>query len=155
MATANLPAPSFAAFLAAPLREGPLLYYGIIGVYICTAVFLIPLLLMGRLTRDNILTAGLLVFGALLFRSALGRSDQYHVYYASPPAFLLMLLTIDRAVAGIRGRLPGFVKAGNVLITAWLMIFIVLLFNHSYNLRNSFRSVGHDIKHFSKNGRGS
>ncbi len=108
LGSANLPIPSFATFLAEPLREEPLLYYGIIGVYVCSAVFLIPLLLMGRLTRDNILTASLIVFGALLFRAALGRSDQYHVYYASQPAFLLMLLAFDRAVAGVRGRLAGF-----------------------------------------------
>ncbi|MBN2107454.1 MAG: hypothetical protein JW832_08495 [Deltaproteobacteria bacterium] len=146
----SLPAPSFAAFLAAPLTEGPLLYYGIIGIYICTAVFLIPLLLMGRLTRDYILTAGLIVFGALLFRSALGRSDQYHVYYASQPAFLLLFLTIDRAAAGIRGKLPGLVKAGNSLLVVGLLIFLRLLFVDSYNLRNSFDSVRDDLKNFSR-----
>ena len=145
----NLPVPSFAAFLAAPLNEGPFLYYGIIGLYICTAVFLIPRLLMGLLTRENILTASLLVFGALLFRAALGRSDQYHVYYVSQPAFLLMLLTIDRTVAAMRERIPVAARAGNVLVAAGLLMFIVLLFNHSHNLGNSFRSVGRDIKHFS------
>jgi hypothetical protein len=147
---ANMPAPSFTRLFDAPLREGPVLYYGIIGIYIGTAAFLAPLLLMGRLTRDYILTAGLLVFGMLLFRAALGRSDQYHVYYASPPAFLLMLLVFDRAVTGIRERLPAFVRAGNVVLSAGLLLFIVLLFNHSFHLRNSIRSVGHDIKHFSQ-----
>ncbi|MCX5899990.1 MAG: hypothetical protein NTX06_04520, partial [Proteobacteria bacterium] len=70
---ASLPFYSFADFLAAPLNSGLLLQYGIIFVYVFTAVFLIPLLLMGRLTRDYILTASLLVFGMLLYRSALGR----------------------------------------------------------------------------------
>jgi hypothetical protein len=146
----SLPAPSFAAFLEAPLNEGPLLFYGIIGIYICTAVFLIPRLLMGRLNRDCILTAGLIVFGVLLFRSALGRSDQYHVYYASQPAFLLLFVTIDRAAAGIRGRLPVFVKAGNCLLVVGLLIFLRLLFVDAYNVRNSFVSARDDLKNFSR-----
>jgi hypothetical protein len=150
LGSANLPIPSFATFLAQPLREEYLLYYGIIGVYVCSAVFLIPRLCMGRLTRDTILTASLIVFGALLFRAALGRSDQYHVYYVSPPAFLLMLLAFDRAVAGMRGRLPVAAKAGNALASVALLTFVVLLFNNSFNMGSSFRSVGQDIKHFTK-----
>ena len=120
----SMPFPSFASFLAAPLSSGALLHYGIIAVYICTAVFLAPLLLMGRLNRDYILTAGLFVFGVLLYRSALGRSDHYHVYYASQPAFLLIFLTIDRAVASIRGKRPGLFKAGNIVLTVALLIFL-------------------------------
>jgi hypothetical protein len=150
LGSANLPIPSFATFLAAPLKEESLLYYGIIGVYACSAAFLMPLLLTGRLTRENILTASLLVFGALLFRSALGRSDQYHVYYVSQPAFLLMFLAFDRAVAGVRKRLPISARAGNALVSAGLLLFIFLLFNHSHNLRSSFHSVVQDIRHFSK-----
>jgi|GEM_PF-4057751 len=149
LGSANLPIPSFATFLAAPLREESLLYYSIIGVYVCSAAFLAPRLLTGRLTHENILTASLLVFGALLFRAALGRSDQYHVYYVSQPAFLLMFLAFDRAVAGVRGRLPVSARAGNALVSVGLLMLIVLLFNYSHNLRSSFQSMGRDIKHFS------
>jgi hypothetical protein len=146
----SLPFPSFATFVAEPLREETLLPYAIILVYVFSTVFLIPRLLLGRLTRHDILTAGLVVFGVLLFRSALGRSDQYHVYYASQPAFVLLLLALDRAAATIKEKLAAPVKAGNCLLVAGLLILLPLLFAYSVNPRNSFQSVSHDLKNFSQ-----
>lgn len=142
----SLPAPSFTAFLAEPLAEGPLLYYGVIGVYVFSAAFLMPGLLMGRLSQSRILTAGLIVFGGLLFRSALGRSDQYHVYYASQPAFVLLFLAIDRAVAACRAQLPAVRKAGGCLLVVFLLIFIRLLFANAHNLRSSAETALNDLK---------
>ena len=142
-----LPFPGLADFIAAP--RGSLLHYAVIAIYLGTAVTVIPLLLLGRITRDNILQAGLLVFGALLFRSALGRSDGYHVYYASQPAFLLVLLAIDRAVCGIRRPVPVFVKAGNVLAAGGLILFLCFLFIYSQILGMGLFLARSEVANFS------
>ncbi len=152
-----LPFPSISNFFKSPLYGGALLHHSIIAIYMVIAAFIFPRLLMRLISPDNrlispdtLLTIGILIFGILLFRSALGRSDEYHVYYASQPAFLLLFLSIDRAVESNKRYLPIIVKAGNLFKTILLSLFIVFLFNYSYMLKMNLLYLNYDLTHFSQ-----
>lgn len=91
--------PSMTALFTEPIASQALFPYWIILVYLLTALALLPQLLMGKMTARNLTALAVLVFGVLLFRSALCRSDLYHLFFASQPAFVLLFLLLDRAAS--------------------------------------------------------
>ena len=62
-----------------------------------------PLVILGRRSTHCVVFAALSLYGILLFRIALGRSDLPHVLNASPPALFLFMILIERAWEHITG----------------------------------------------------
>jgi len=123
-----LPFPNFKDFLASPWQKGTWFAYWIIFLYIVTASYLIPRMLLGQLFKEHFLKASLLIFGILLFRSALGRSDMHHFHFVSPPAFLLVFLFVDRSIRGILKPNPVWSRTASLLSLAILLISTLFLF---------------------------
>jgi hypothetical protein len=136
-----LPFPNLKYFIANPFEI--IIMYWVIFIYVFTLIYHIPLMLLGKLDKDNILKASLLIFGILLFRSALGRSGEYHVFYASPPAFLIAFLFFDNAITGIIKQNFGFKKVGNFILAIGLIMSICLLIINSAVLKNNFVKTKH------------
>jgi len=90
-----LPFIDFNKFINNPLGQSTLFPYWIIFIYIISALAFIPRLLSKNIKRSSILRIGILIFGMILFRSALGRCDMYHVLFVSPPAFILTMFMAD------------------------------------------------------------
>lgn len=143
-----LPSPSFEKFIAAPLSGTFLLYYWPILIYVITLIYLIPLLFLGILNKKHLLMLSLLVIGVLLFRYALGRSDQFHVMHSSPPAFLLLFLLFDSAIDGLLHYGTGFRRGGNLLLLIMLGASTYLLLTN-IGLSSSFVSIKKDLYNLS------
>lgn len=124
---AALPFPSLAAFFSSPVNGGAFLPYWTIGIYLAAAADnAVQLILSGR-DRALHLRAALLVFGLLLFRVALGRSDESHFYFASLPAVLLCVLMVDDAVRGMAGSWRA-AKIGKIFYVTVLSCSLFSLF---------------------------
>ncbi len=144
-----LPFPNFKDFLASPWEEGAWFAYWIIFLYIVSASYLIPRILLGQLYKDHFLKVSLLIFGILLFRSALGRSDLHHFHFVSPPAFLLVFLFADGSIRGILKPNPIWSRTAKalslvMLLTSTLFLFMkpVAFTNNRYDwrlLENGYR----------------
>lgn len=122
-----IPFPPLKYFLAQPFSD-MYLFYWIIGVYIFSAISLIPPIMARKLEEGQLLKTGLLIFGAVLFKSVLARSDQYHALFASQPAFLLLFLHLDNAAVTVlakNNRERAFI---NSLLVAGLGLSVVVLF---------------------------
>ena len=79
-----------------------------------------------RLGRSEF-EAGLL-FGLLLYRAALGRSDEYHVFYVSQPAFLLCFDLLDRGISrSVRCQSPAMRVSGVLQSAAVLLCLGIAL----------------------------
>lgn len=123
---AALPFPDFRDFLHAPLTGISPYFYWMIFVYILSALYLIPLAVLRRLDRDTVLRIGLLVFGALLYRSALARSDEFHATFVSPPAVLLLFLFLDDAASGRRRHRGGMAMAARLAVIVFAVAALSL-----------------------------
>jgi hypothetical protein len=148
----SIPFPSFTSFLAAPLTSGAFFPYWIIGIYLFSAIYLLVLLFLHLDNRDINIRAALLVFGLLLFRSALGRSDESHFYFSAPPAFLLAFLMLDDALRGLAKRHLKVVRTGQRVLVSALLLSLVLLIWSSRVLRENvtypFMELGHVTSKF-------
>jgi hypothetical protein len=94
--------PDFRELYQNPLSNWKLFPYLVIFVYLASALYLIPMLVLKRRDNNTLLRLSLLVFGAILFRVALGRSDYTHISFVSQPAFLLIFLFLDDTMAGLK-----------------------------------------------------
>lgn len=127
----SLAFPDFREFLRNPWSD-LFFHYWVIFMYIAAAAYLLPLLILGRRDRETLLRSALLLFGALLYRAALARSDVYHVFFASPPAFILAFLFVEDALAGLRASLsPSVVAVRAALAAGVLAGFVALAVNSS------------------------
>jgi hypothetical protein len=140
------PFPDFEDFLADPLGTRGLLHYSVIAVYILTSVSLVTRLILGRRDRDTLLRFALLIFGILLFRSALGRSDEYHALYSSPPAFLLVFLMADYYGVELRRFTPYAVKGWYALVIASLLAGVVIPFRFTI-LKHRYAAMADRNRH--------
>lgn len=145
----SLPFPSFRQFLAAPLSSGAYFPYWMIAVYLLAAISLLVLLFLGHRNRDMHFRGALLVFGLLLFRAALGRSDESHYFFALPPALLLAFLMLDDAVRGLATCSLKAVETGRRMLIGALMLSLVLLFGTSRVLRENIVNTFTELRHFS------
>jgi hypothetical protein len=130
----SLPFPSFRDWLSAPF-SGAYFPYWIIAIYLVCAVILLVRLFLGLGDREVNLRSALLVLGLLLFRAALGRSDESHYFFAAPPAFLLAFALLDDAV-GKRYRCLAF-KDGKRMAAIALLASLLVLFAVSRVLREN------------------
>jgi hypothetical protein len=125
--------PDFREFLHNPLSGQVIFHYWVIFVYLAAALYLIPLLLLGRRDQGTLLRSALLLFGALLYRAALARSDVYHVMFVSPPAFLLVFLFLEDLLHGVAGERSGALQGVRFALAGALVGGGVLLaINSSY-----------------------
>lgn len=105
----GIPFPPLTWVLSSSQRGIGVLHWAVIGLYAATLAWLAPRLVLRRWSAETEWTAACLVLGVLLFRAALGRADEVHVLYASPPAALLVAELFDRALH--RRRTDGLAKA--------------------------------------------
>lgn len=119
-----LPFIDFKKFINNPLDKHTLFPDWIIFIYIISALTLLPRLLTKSIKRSLILRFGILIFGIILYRSALGRCDMYHVLFVSPPAFLLTMFMADDLLNQTRIGL----NFGRTIITIFIIISLIPLF---------------------------
>jgi hypothetical protein len=119
----TLPFPDIRVFLHAPFAEAAPIFYSAIFVYILSALYLVPLLILGRRDRNTLLRMALLVFGIFLYRSVLARSDAAHGMFVLPPAVLLVYLFVDDAMSGLKTA----VSARRVTQIAVIILSIIML----------------------------
>jgi len=131
----SLPFPTLSQFLSAPLASGAYFPYWIIGSYLFIAIYLLVLIFLGMGNRDIQFRITLLVFGMLLFRAALGRSDESHFYFALPPALLLAFLLLDDILSNRPVSLLRSLHTGRRLLVSALLVSLVLLIWNSRALR--------------------
>lgn len=137
-----LPFPKLASFLASPLASGAYFPYWMIGIYIVTAVALLVRLFLGLGNRDLFLRIAVLVFGLLLYRTALGRSDMSHFSNSSLPAFALTFLIISDTISMIAANRSSMaLTVGRTLLTATLLVSLVLVIDNVDRFRNTLFAV--------------
>jgi hypothetical protein len=98
--------------------NAPLVFdnYWIIALYVFIAILLVLRLCTGHIDAKTAAMMFLLVFGTLLFRSALGRSSIGRAYFVAPPAFLLLFMALDHSVLRFRKN-RIFLRACMVMVT--------------------------------------
>ena len=134
-----LPFDDFSTFFSNPLKEKTLMSYWVICVYIVSALVLVPMLLSKYINRKIILRCGILLFGIILYRSALGRFDQYHVLYVSPPAVLLCMFLVD-----------DLIHQNGIKYNATRIVFVVAILFSSLPLLR-LTKAGDGLSHVQRN----
>jgi hypothetical protein len=98
---------------------------------------------MGKMTARNLAALSVLIFGIVLFRSALCRSDLYHLFFASQPAFVLLFLLLDRAASGRKHLADKFTNVWKWVAISLLFLLFSLLFlipqYRTYTLGNAIK----------------
>lgn len=100
--------------------------YWVLFTLIAMALSVMPSILLGR--RDPLLLFrfSLLVFGALLYRSALGRSTISRAFYVALPAFTFLFLYLDNALTCLMKQGPPFrsLQLGRILVATGIIATI-------------------------------
>jgi hypothetical protein len=148
MGYGSLPFPNFKNFLSAPSTAGAWFAYWVIFVYIFSAIYFISLFRLGHHHPDHLFKVSILIFGIILFRSALGRSDAHHIHFVSPPAFFLAFIFLDRAARNIMRRSPLFQRTGNLLLGAAFLASTLFLFSRPDALKGNYDLVKSEVLHF-------
>jgi hypothetical protein len=143
MGYGGIPYPSFFVAITRPF-DGNYLYsfwaiiiYGIAAVHCATGLY------SGRRDPRLYLELGLLLFGAVLFRSALGRSDSPHVHFGSMPAFMILFAWWDDwacRFSDMRMHEKRMVIVTNAVIAAALVIILssnYLVSGYASSVRNA------------------
>ena len=146
----GIPFTEFRQFIRAPLSGIALFQYGVIFVYIFAFIYLAPFILLRRIDKKVTLKLTLLVFGILLYRIALGRSDLANIYKASPPAFLLVFLFADQALSGIQKTHFSFLRWGNAFLILTLITSISLLIANTPYLALNMKITSNEMFKFRK-----
>jgi hypothetical protein len=112
------PFPNFAYAVAHPLEPIVFDNYWVLFTLAAAALSLVPWLLLGRRSPLLLFWLSLVVFGALLFRSALGRSTISRAFYVSLPALTLLFGYVDNALtcALRQGRPPRALQLARLLV---------------------------------------
>jgi hypothetical protein len=101
--------PLFAgSVLSIPLGHNPawlfrdvtfhLFYVGPIIICIAGAFLLIRFLALRKLERDDVMLGAFVIFAALLFRTALGRSEEGHAEFVMLPEYFIGFFLVERSV---------------------------------------------------------
>jgi|GEM_PF-2205801 len=97
-------------------------------IYLVTAVELAARGVAGRWNAKAAIRGSLLVYGILSFRSVLGRSDIYHLNYASLPAAILFTWILEQAVSLTIHQLKSVKLRYSIFFPAsWTLLIIVTL----------------------------
>jgi hypothetical protein len=137
----SLPFPSLSKFPANLLSSRTIFGYWIIGIYLLSAISLLVRFFLGLDDRKLHFRATLLLFGMILFRIALGRSDEAHIYDASSPAFLLAFLMLDDVVNGLRCHSENLLNGGRRVLGVAILLSLLLLIGGSSILRRNIFSI--------------
>jgi len=122
------PFPAFRDFIAHPLTGGAFFPYSVIFIYVFSSLALLPPLLLGKANKETLFELSLTIFGILLFRVALGRSDETHVQMASHPAFLLCFLFLDGSLRKILSNRPRYERTGSAIMVFMLLLSLFVIF---------------------------
>lgn len=145
---AALPFPQLSALLTAPFASGAFFPYWMIGVSLVAAITVSVQLRLGQKGRQIHLRAAVLVFGLLLFRAALGRSDTSHFINSSLPAILLTFLLVDATIPGIVTRLsPPLLRAGRLLLACALLLALGVVLGKVDRFRDHLHGVVAGLRH--------
>ena len=110
---------------------GRLEFYAPGAVYIATALLLLWRAWHRNLSETDMLAAALLVFGVLLYWSAFGRADFYHLNFAAPPAYLLGAFLLEWSLHGLwrafRREGAGILRNDLRAVTA-LIVFAPMIY---------------------------
>jgi hypothetical protein len=135
--------PTLTTLFTEPIAGQALFPYWLILVYLLTALYLLPLLAMGKMTARNLALFAVLVFGLLLYRAALSRPDLYHLFFVSPPALILFFLLLDRAAAAGGNLTAACAARWRWGMSAALSVLMALLFlvpeYRNYTLVNTLK----------------
>jgi hypothetical protein len=83
-------------------------------VYVISAIYLVfRWASNGKLCGRDIALLGMLAFGGLLFRSALGRGDAGHTFFSSVPGFLMAAVLMERACLSVLAKSKRRIEAGS------------------------------------------
>ena len=139
LGSGGLQAPAFKNFISNPLGNS-LFFYWVIFIYVFAAIYLIPLLLIGKINRDNLLKMSVLIFGILLFIVAVRRYSPENVHKVFSPCVVLIFLFLDNAVTGIIHR-RSFIRIGHfilfVLIVTSAFVLVIRTGQLKANIQNS------------------
>jgi len=119
--------PTLTTLFTSPIAGQALFPYWLIGIYLFAAVWLLPQLFLGKIGSRTLVPVAVLIMGLFLFRSALCRSDFYHLFFAAQPAFVLFFLFLDRVVCPDDGSSCGG-RSGKAILVALLVLYYLLLF---------------------------
>jgi hypothetical protein len=146
---AALPFPSITALASMPLSSGAFFPYWMIGIYLFAAITLVVQLFLGHDARPSHLRAAILVFGLLLFRTALGRSDISHFINSGLPAFTLTWLMVDAMSRWTKGEsgLPILPRAGRLCMAALLVLSLALVIGNLDRFRNHLTEMVNGFRH--------
>ena len=145
---AALPFPQLNALLTAPFASGAFFPYWMIGVSLVAATSVLVQLRLGSSGRETHLKAAVLVFGLLLFRAALGRSDTSHFINSSLPAFLLTFLLVDTTLRGTRDALsPWLLRAGRLVLACTLLLALALVLGTLDRFRDNLQGMVAGLRH--------
>jgi hypothetical protein len=102
--------------------------YWVLFTLVALALSVFPLILLGQNKPLLLFRLSLLIFGALLYRSALGRSSLDRAFYVSLPALSFLFLYIDNAWTCFRFREAPLraVHLGRVILTIGILILIFI-----------------------------
>jgi hypothetical protein len=140
----SLPFPDFQSFIKNPLAGNSIFHYWVIFIYSIVTIRLGTKLIKEKPDRNDLLIISILIFGILLFRSALGRSDSSHVLFCSSPAFLLCFLIIDQTVISLKQSKPVSI-IGKCLLPIFLVSTLLLLFYRSDLFKQSYFCIQYNI----------
>ena len=146
----GLPFPDLEKFLKNPFAASHFIFYFTIFTYIFSAIFIVTSISLKKNDNKTFLKISLLVFGALLFRVALGRSDMDKAFFVSPPAFLLLFLTLDASIASaLKSESGAFKKANYLLISLLVALFVIMFVKVDVNKRH-LKEVRYELNKFEK-----
>jgi hypothetical protein len=131
----GIPFTSLRDFLADPLGSRALLAYAILAVYVVSILSVATAFARGDRSRRTRLLFALTLFGLLLFRGALGRSDAGNVVKASTPAFLLCFLHLDAALAALQSARSAFLRRWAALRLAGFAVSLALVVGFASELQ--------------------
>ncbi|HBA89287.1 MAG TPA: hypothetical protein DCZ75_15265 [Geobacter sp.] len=140
-----LPFPSLRVLLSSPFGSGAYFPYWMIGIFLLAAVTLLVRLFLGLGGREINFRSALLVFGMLLFRAALGRSDESHYIFAFIPPLMLALIMLDDSLRGLADCPERTLDTGRRLLVGGLIVSMLLLFGASRVLRENVKNVFTEI----------
>ena len=136
------PFPSFRYFIAHLFTGAPFFPYWVIFIYVFACLALLPPLLLGKANKETLFKLSLTLFGILLFRVALGRSQELNVLKVSHPAFLLCFLFLDGGLRTILSKRPRYERAGSAVMVVACLLSFLALFIASPHVNSTVRRAG-------------
>lgn len=140
-----LPFPTFRDFITHPLTGGLFFPYWVIFIYVFSCLALLPPLLLGKANKETLFKLSLTLFGILLFRVALGRSQELNVLKVSHPAFLLCFLHLDGGLRTILSNRPRYERTGSAIMVLTCLLSLLALFSTSPHVNSTVRLAGREF----------